>query len=301
MSSCEKDLSIIGFYIESVIYALAAISMLPFMRIYLRRDIRKNLKQGVKILYYLSLTMFIPEFILFILGSIAFAIHCNNVVFAYILYSIMNIISAIQSLLLVIVLFMRLYQTFKSTLYSLSMFTIKLFIGICITMTFLGIIVLSVYTYNIDNTLIASVLGIILLLYIFLLIWVVGLYVKKLIEVQRNASQNDEEFVKMITKTALLCIISVSTTLVLMISIVVLSLFDTEIGFLVQCLIILMDIYTNFMCILLSFNPFEIFYQRLCGFCHKKCYGFWSNWVESKDQKMIVTTVEANNIQNVDA
>ena len=47
----------------------------------------------------------------------------------------------------------------------------------------------------------------------------------------------------------------------------------------------LCDIYTNFICIVLSFNYFNKYYYKLCGKCDSKCHRLWGQCLRKNSEK----------------
>ena len=79
-----------------------------------------------------------------------------------------------------------------------------------------------------------------------------------------NIDPNDK-FLSSMTKTTILTIISIFFSLLVPIS----GLFAQ-----IHVLVLLLDIYTNFICVLLTYSIFDKQYRKCCGFCDsnfKKC------------------------------
>ena len=134
-----------------------------------------------------------------------------------------------------------------------------------------------------------------LLLTVLLSILTMILFIKKLIMVFRNLSDN-EELIGLITKLSLLTLISLSITILvpLLLPLIVFG-FETDVDWPFDFLI-LVDVTTNFWCIMLSFEEMNHYYSNICNFCDSKCRKLWSNRVVSKDEKMIskIHSVESN-------
>eukprot|EP00483_Globobulimina_turgida_P002437 UN02441 len=53
----------------------------------------------------------------------------------------------------------------------------------------------------------------------------------------------------------------------------------------------LIDVYSNFWCVMLSYSCFKIYYDGICGCLHFKCKSVW-NKIAGKDEKMLKSQTE---------
>ena len=101
-------------------------------------------------------------------------------------------------------------------------------------------------------------------------------------------SEKEQNLVIIMTKTALLSCFS-SSTLMLTWIILPFSIFfpSPHLRF-VFAMSILLDLLTNFLTILLSYQYFNTFYYKLCGKCHHYCYDLCNNSIgNTKDVQMM--------------
>merc|ERR1712228_568834 len=77
---------------------------------------------------------------------------------------------------------------------------------------------------------------------------------------------------KLITKTSLLFFFSCLSLFAFSIAASFNSFIHSRV---VVGIFAMIDVYTNFICVYLSFEHFHQFYLSICGFCDVKCYKCW--------------------------
>ena len=184
-----------------------------------------------------------------------------------------------QYLAMILLLFYRLKVVFNGTAYQLSRCTIRTFFAMYILTLVSG----TAYTFVNDTTSSSyfEIISVLLtdLLGISLIFFLTFLFVKKLIDVNKRsggAQQNaTNRLLSAITKQTILTFISISSLLLL----ITMSLLFNETGILttsihgnfVFTLCAFVDLWTNFICILLSYGAFNGYYTNMCGCCDTKC------------------------------
>ena len=197
---------------------------------------------------------------------------------SYIIFSsLATALYAIQSFILLIIFFERLDIVFNGTSFVVSKCTKNIYKFLFISTPILVVIAICLFQY----TLIFSILaGVVLLLFIGLMISLVILFIIKLVNVYKSSgmSENtgaDKSVVSAITKTTILTTISVSMTLVN--AIVAIWRLNTDNIYIIwfQNYFVLLDVYTNFLCVILSYTAFVKYYQTLCKCMDIKCRSCW--------------------------
>ena len=205
---------------------------------------------------------------------------------------------AIQNYVLLLLYFDRLRIVFSPTPLCLSNKTenIYKFIFALIPIYVISIVTLSFFF--LENGIHLSIfipLAVVFILgYIAFMLSLVILYIHKLIEVYKSVNAHnveDAEFlVSAITKTTVLTIISLSMSFINMISTAIyFPMDDNLIISWISAYIADIDIYTNFLCLMLCFNHFDGYYLRSCSSIDKQCRMYWTKVTKSayaKSEKM---------------
>ena len=204
-----------------------------------------------------------------------------------------------QYYVMILLLFYRLKVVFDGTAYELTKCTIWAFF-IMYTSSILSGIFYSVLNDVTSSSLVEMIsvtLGILLAL--ANISFLSFLFVSKLNNVNKRClgQQNDDDkLISTITKQTILTLISISS---LAVHLVIILLFNVT-GFLIFSvhgifiwnLVILVDVWSNFICILLSYRQFDEYYFRVCGCCDTKCKLLCQKLVVLKD-KIEVASVES--------
>lgn len=184
-------------------------------------------------------------------------------------YSVFNYmyhqLYVIQFLLLQVLLLLRLYFVFKDTTMALSKLTIYFFSISFITLTSCGLFVAILEIYESDWYLRIIFLAITYLLAFMLMIVLVILFIIKILSVYKDID-SDEQLILLITKITCLTFVSILVTIIAAVMIIL----DPGRTF-GDVLSAQIDVYTNFLCIALSYKQFDGLYMKVCGCCHKGC------------------------------
>ena len=198
-----------------------------------------------------------------------------------------------QMTLLILILMLRLYSIFKNTAHKLSKCAIYVFIflhgfgWILFFATFISSFwsdSLFLFFLNMAS-LIAYITNISLSL----------AFVYKLIRVNRsthNARAGENKMLKTITKNTILAIVAVITSII---NVVWFSMYETFADVSVYAYFaVLLDVYTNYLSIILQFSWFSLIYYQLCGCLDKLCQRLC---VKRKDEGI----GEMDSLQNLSA
>ena len=132
----------------------------------------------------------------------------------------------------------------------------------------------------------------------FVVLWLNGLFIFKLIIVYKECRKNLKTHSKLlhtVTRTAILCFASsISAGVFIIIYLIRGSIVsiggDSAHLYLLNHMTFVADLWTNFLSILLSFDYFNVWYMRLCGCCDKRCHLCWDFCAkgkgESNDRKL---------------
>eukprot|EP01084_Bolivina_argentea_P096929 174236_1 len=207
------------------------------------------------------LIIFIPSSIWYCQGD-----YSNEHKIVWIIFVILYVL---HYYLLLLILFLRLYYSFSGTGYDLSKFAVR-------TYTIMYIIqpislLVSTLLYGSDKYknigLALTVLSGLLL--IALMISVTLLYVLKLIQIYK-LSKGDEYFMKLITKTTILTVITITFTFLMLIPFILVNKFNGYTYWIFE-LWLIVDIYINCIAIIITYKFTQKYYLKICGCCQIKC------------------------------
>lgn len=184
-------------------------------------------------------------------------------------------------------LFYRLYRTYRNVpTLGLSKGTIITFTVFYIVTCVMFLTGSTLYTLSPakGGTLIYSISSIIT---ICLAISLFGVYIFKLYSIYKTTK--DDDLVNLISKNSLLALVSISITLLNFVLFAFVDLAKSaHYGFVVDIFIVT-DIYTNALCIFLSYKSFENYYYKICGICDSRCI---KKCVQNEDMKMTAQDIE---------
>ena len=247
-----------------------------------------------KCLYWTCLIFFIFVF-LYLISLILLAAVCQNVGAYMMVRDIAALLFVIQTLLLLAILFMRLYVVFKGTMYALSSVTIKLY-WIIYSLCILFFIVAGISFVNLSQTIIGSIIVAFAFLLIIIMVSVlIALFLYKMAQVYKSVDTENSNpaLIAIITKTNLLAIISIVSTLITAIFVTLeTSIWSNSIPvFMISRLLVINDVFTNFWCIILSSSIFNNWYLKICKCCHLRCESCWYRIVGKIPTKVTKLTV----------
>ena len=244
--------------------------------------------------------MFICISVLLAINAVYRIFRCNNPRLGAKIAMPRFYIYALQSITLTFVLFERLVFIFKDTQFRLSQCTIILYISLVIIGSLTVVTAFSMQLFfDTQYQFIALVLSSFAALdYVFLVIWLNVLFVRKVSRVQASSNMNKNNRQKLldtIIKSTILCITSTSfIILYLVVYLVYVGTSGSLILFVVTTPLFIADLYSNFLCVLLSYSYFNRWYYKLCGKCHRQCISYWNSpSKEINKQRMLQTACKA--------
>lgn len=169
---------------------------------------------------------------------------------------------------LYMVLFIRLKIIFHGTEYQLSKCTIRVYVASFVFMYSTIPVLLIIFR---ETSVLYAVAGSVFFVAGLLNVAVVALFINKLINVSRMEVDNNQRIINVITKTSILAVISCIFTILGVISVGVQIKFAAYRNSIYPVCFLLIDSYTNYICIVLSINLFQSKYQFFCGCIDRKC------------------------------
>ena len=229
----------------------------------------------------------------------------NSILYKLLIYSF-GIIYWLQKYTLLIVLFIRLKFVFNPTPLAITDYTLKLFITLFIITPIL-LISLSLFVIMYNDFIIEEhdnntnylyvFLGIFVVLYnIFLILCVLSLFIYKLIQVYRI--EYDMSFIQVIAKITIIAAISIIVAFIGPFCIILryTLLLHNEYMFIITDYIISIEIFINFLCVIISYKYFKKYYEIFCCCIISLCHSFWFNTLYDDKRKNTMYDIKTNQI-----
>ena len=103
----------------------------------------------------------------------------------------------------------------------------------------------------------------------------------------------DEQLLNLVAKNSLLAIVSISVTLLSFILVALIETFNSPHYNVIVDIFIIADIYTNALCVFLSYKTFDGYYYKICGYCNSKCI---MKCLSNKDSDLQKTTTVSESV-----
>ena len=269
---------LVAKYILIVIGAILIITTLYLEYLFIQQYVTTTKAAPLRrILFYPAIIMFI--FCTCAISSILFQVASDGLLISQ---TLSGSFYGLQYYLLLFVLFIRLYLVFKNTKFELSKTTINIykFVFILSVLLIISIAPIQIFLAHAPIIILSSQ-ALMLLLAIVLNVSLSILFIYKLVQVNKDQDvRNNGNLLDIITKNTILTVISNCATILVILG-MVLSIIVPDHNvywvFTVNVLVQYMDVYTNFICIALTFRCFISFYGNICGLLDRKCKGMCSN------------------------
>ena len=192
-----------------------------------------------------------------------------------------QVLYGLQCYLLLLVWFIRLYYAFNNSQFKLSRCTV-MFIIISAIIGFIGLMYCLLF-HDVYNKTGFIILTIFLIAFVAWMIFLVALFIYKLVQVYKSVSVNSN-LIRIITKITILSVMSIFFTVVHCIMVIITAAIINESSLdketklhlkMIGDFIHLINIFMNFICILLSYNCFDADYKYICGGLSDLCTNAW--------------------------
>ena len=301
MSSINQDCSIASAIfafvltlINAILFFISVYTLYKFCRDHYKTNKNGNSKKRNK---KTSKILFISGSIFFVFSSFGLLATLTNIMsicfhgsdtnyldFNHWIYFIISY--SIQTYFLWLILFLRLKFVFQGSIFKLSKLTVRIHIIIFIFIP-IGAPCLFLILSYIQSTLIYTIL--LLIIFVFIIIFSMSLsilFIYKLLNVFKINQKHNSKLLQTISKSTILAIISLSLTFLTPITMLLCfyaihhsqnenkngeRTLSMEIATSILAVICLFDVFSNYFCILLSYNCFDGLYRKVCGKFDKKC------------------------------
>ena len=263
-------------FIETPLCAIAAISVIAILYVYIKAH-RDGKLMASKRLSYAGFVLSVLSFIFYIVCGLTFATYCFNRTLWVWFSTISVIVYMCQLYVLIAILYSRLSFIFKGTALAISRWTDTFFWGYYIFVIVAGSSSILLW-YNFDWSSSGMITAIFSALAIILMIFLVSLFVYKLYKVHRISQQNGAGIQDTIIKTSVLAFNSIFATILTMTVLAITPGFKSIHLNFVREILIIIDAYTNLLCILFSYGYFSSYYRTWCNCCDVCCHSLWSRF-----------------------
>ena len=253
--------------------------------------------------------------------------YCTNkqyiaIIYSPILINIWDWCFKIQFVSLGVLFLMKIIFIFDSTMFEISKWIINIYITITIIGT-IGVIILGFLAIFHLWSIYFIILALLQLIFLFFMISLTVLFIRKLIIVYKNAhiappgsprsqssgdndmsntvnsnsdaGQNNHDkgppMVRVITKLTILISLSLIMTLLSMIINLFHVFTQTQITRLMAQTFGVIDLYTNFMCAVLTYKCFDHHYDKICSLLHRKCMKCCMNMIHGDDNSIKLSQI----------
>ena len=217
---------------------------------------------------------------------------CHNAENEKIIGHIATQIYVLQNMIVIGWFFYRLEYIFRRTALALSKPVVTSF-GVIYTLFCLFAIISGIlWMLDILKWLLVIVGGFTILF----TIWLAFMFTYKLFKTFQG--NQDQKLLMLMRKTAFLAFISTSFILFTSIHGAVNANAESIHIDLVHAMIIMLDVYSSFLCILLSLEYFNGYYMKIFGCCESKCFTICKRYVVSEHVKDIKEDVECSKAES---
>jgi len=278
LESIGSPISIIWIVINCLILLLT----IPLTIKFLKTHFQKQSKKQPQYLFYPGIIFVLTAYIVMIADTISIFFYDCNHMWWMLFMLIFGFTYTLQISLVLIILFLRVYFIFKTSAYALSKLTICIFMITFISLPpIVGVVEFWYHTsHHSDESSIA--LAICYFINILIMTSLLILFIHKLFTIYghlpaiQDIKQSDthRSLMRVITRTVVLTSISVIFTFIASIGFITINKLN-KLGLMIVAVLVIIDVYTNFVCILLSYTYFNDYYDKLCGkfdlFCGEIC------------------------------
>eukprot|EP01084_Bolivina_argentea_P042452 78261_1 len=289
MLACEPKREAMLMCYSAIVIVLW-LTLFPMFHTFLEADRKHKIS---RIIFWFTILELILSLVALPLGlAFGFAYHhhiyCHRMsedIYAKILSGILAV-GAIQTFVMLIIWFIRLYISFRSSAFHLTKCTmgiyVTLFILLGIDLIFLFIAAAPAIRTN-NWTLFMALLNLFSFVNILIAVSISVLFAIKLRKV--CVGQYDEPFINTINKMFICTTLSLLVTIISSITVAFAlpngqnSIISTFLG----CFMITMEHYSNCLFVMLSFQGFTKYYCILLGWIHRSLNSYWRKKIALKE------------------
>eukprot|EP01084_Bolivina_argentea_P286912 492264_1 len=208
----------------------------------------------------------------------------------------------IQSLLLIIIIFNKLYIVFENTQFKLGLYITSIYLFLIISLIISSTISICLYITNNNNNnnntnAIVYWITFSILLFIICLISLNVIFIHKLISVYK-----DYKIDKSVSDYQILVTSMIQSTILVSVSVFILIIDITYTMSIRQptIKIWIINIFSNFILIIMQYKTFKTYYFRYCSCIDSFCYGIWVKILENNPNKESLMNISDFNLDRME-
>eukprot|EP01084_Bolivina_argentea_P279322 477521_1 len=305
----EKIYSIFLLIVAVVLWISTFPIIYQFVRKYIhvnKSTFESNAAKRMHRLFYIGLVFIFLTFLALLIDIVLHIFGClrHNQLYTEAIWNISSYLFSslyvIQFYFLLLLLFMRIHTVFMGSVFHLSNHTVIMY---KIIYAFMPITMITCVVMFSFNSIIFGILAALTVLMIMILvISLMILFTYKLIKVYKiesNANVTDKDhLINVITKNTILTLSSLSMTFIQIIAVICQTFVLSNMnGIDPTGFTTLIDLYTNMICFLLTYNEFNSYYYKLCKCVDVKCKHLCGKMVGS-DIKMLEMELDVTSKSN---
>ena len=280
----------------SILNILGAILVTWLLCLHIHGYIKKRLTLSNKLFIVTTIFYLICLISLLISACENFINPCSNEDLQQRLKTMVTQLYAFQTILLCGILYHRLFFIFRGTVHQVSKCTnISFWIFYTLTTVVFAVRGIVYMRFPEISTITSPIAFALMLMNIIFLdtSFILKLYkAAQSMKSQKMVHNKDTDFINTITKNSILALISTSLTFVMSFIIALFPVFNAVDWEIMIEIIYIPDVLSNVFCVALTLTYFQPYYDRICGYCHKKCLKLWRLWIEQLDEMHIIETIK---------
>eukprot|EP01083_Nonionella_stella_P186754 684668_1 len=200
-----------------------------------------------------------------------------------------------QSITLLLIFFNRILNVFRPTKFGLSHCTTNVYIALFVFELISGALMGIAYILEM-GTIALVLIALFFVTLVILIISLVILFIYKLMQVYKCMEEESSTMLAtVITKTTILFSISVVATFMDYITIFLRTETpNNRVLNWIQEYITICDLCTNFLCTIMSFKSFKMYYSKICACLDSKCRSCWAEVVNRTNVDVMLAETVAN-------
>ena len=289
MSSSDSSSAAYDIYFDIIVPIVSIISLIVMQPAFYKYIKRNDCK--IKCLFWTESIFFISIFFTIVASVFSSLSVCRGIETEIynVFINALSLLYVLQTMLLLWILFARLYFVFDDTTFALSSVTIKLYLVSYALFIIASIVTAIVYSNCRELYIIPIIMILLLIMFIFILIALVSLFIYKLAQVHKSvdAQNSNSTLIEVITKTSVLATFSILSTLLLIAGFIWKRSIDSPHTSALFALLTIFDTTANFWCVILNNRSFNDWYLKLCGRCNSQCIVCWNKIVEKESKDTV--------------
>jgi len=291
---CSNNEDLRRIFIRGVtagITLLMILTLIPAYVVFIMSQMRGRLK--ISKVYFSSgllfFTLCLATFVVLVTGNLS---DCTEWSVFHVTFTVSAVLNSGVQLGVVGILYQRLVDIFKDT---------AMRVGKCLVVTFWIMYVIATVVlltaavlFTVAPDLSGELIAFAAVLVISLICWMDALFIFKLVKVYKNVpKRNGGRLLLVITKNCILAVVSTSFTFAVFSLGGLQATTNSYHVFILFAIVVACDLYSNFVCIMLTFSYFNNYYMKMCGGLDRWCSSTMTKRVMSKEDQESIRSSQA--------